>query len=274
MRILLLSDIHGNLHEIEAVLADAESKGLTFQSILQLGDFGVWPGDKGRRFLDGVSALAVRTGVPFRFLGGNHEDYDQIDSWGSGNSPFTEVRDGLFYVQRGARWTWGKCSFGSLGGAFSVDHKIRTPHVDWWPRSEEVHVEDVLTLGPRVLDVLVSHTTGFLSSPKRQPAFLSSGSKVNISRETEMMADTSEYLVQLAMDHTQPKWLFHGHWHYINMSQQKYHDSSRITNVLGFECMDSRYGAMSGYPENCYAIFDTDDMTVQFRGQVLETVES
>jgi len=66
----ILSDIHGNLPALEAVIADAKSRGCT--SFLSLGDiagYGAQPGE----CIDLLRALGVKN------ILGNHDSYITLD---------------------------------------------------------------------------------------------------------------------------------------------------------------------------------------------------
>ena len=62
-RVLLTGDVHGNTMWVTGhVLRQAKRHGC--QLVLQLGDFGIWPGPGGKRFLDVVDREAAKHGIP------------------------------------------------------------------------------------------------------------------------------------------------------------------------------------------------------------------
>ena len=76
MRVALLSDIHGNLTALEAVLADMESQG-PFDQVVVAGDL-VWAGPRPAEVVDAVQALNAAV------IQGNTDAFFQL---GSGDAP-------------------------------------------------------------------------------------------------------------------------------------------------------------------------------------------
>jgi len=141
------------------MLARAKESGIN--RVVELGDFGIWPGQSGVKFRRKVDRRAGRLGITLYGMAGNHDDCDQIDGFEADNrrdeDGMVVLGDGLRWISRGHRWEWAGVRFGSLGGAFSVDWKSRTPAVDWWPDAEEVQKADLEKLGTDRLDVLCCH---------------------------------------------------------------------------------------------------------------------
>ena len=88
MIICAAGDIHGAIGRLyDDVLAFERSLGLTFDAVLHVGDFGVWPDparvDRATREHDGAGDFpawnASARPVPRRtiFIKGNHEDLTQ-----------------------------------------------------------------------------------------------------------------------------------------------------------------------------------------------------
>ncbi len=88
------------------MLAFERSLGVTFDWVLHVGDFGVWPDaervDRATRDHDGAGDFprwfAERRAAPRRtvFIKGNHEDFEWLDS-----QPTREILPGLFYLPNG-----------------------------------------------------------------------------------------------------------------------------------------------------------------------------
>ena len=100
-------DIHGAMDRFyEDVLAFEQSLGVTFDWILHVGDFGVWPDpervDRATRDHEGAGDFprwfAEKKAAPRRtvFIKGNHEDFVWLDA-----QPTREVLPGLFYLPNG-----------------------------------------------------------------------------------------------------------------------------------------------------------------------------
>jgi hypothetical protein len=257
--ILFVGDVHGHLsHLVQAVEAGAALLA-GFQAdvdvIVQVGDFGVWPGDQGRIYLDEVAQYARSIGVPIAFIGGNHEDYEQINSWNAGVEDFYEVRQGLFYIPRASRWVWGGRSFGALGGAFSVDCQYRTPWQNWWPNLEDLHVEDVHNLGPDPVDVLIGHDTCLDGTP-------GAAYRWNLHPMLELRSATGRYLTQQAVDTTRPRFFIHGHWHLPIERDSIYLDTDKDLKIVGLSSLDTDPPA--GTLDNTWCVLHTGDMLITF----------
>src|SRR5271166_3560249 len=122
-RVLVAGDWHGNqewaLHVIKRVpqLLAAERTRL----VLQLGDFGVWPGPAGKRYLDAISAVLQLVDGELWFIDGNHEDFPQLAQ--AGQEPGAKVADGrlrlrprVYHLPRGHRWAWHDRTWLACGG--------------------------------------------------------------------------------------------------------------------------------------------------------------
>lgn len=108
MRICAAGDTHGALDRLFAdVIAFERAITVTFDWILHVGDFGVWPDaariDKASRHHDGAGDFprwfAANEAAPRKtvFVKGNHEDFVWLDS-----RPTAEVLPGLHYLRNGS----------------------------------------------------------------------------------------------------------------------------------------------------------------------------
>src|SRR5689334_6930184 len=110
-RILVAGDWHGNrywalnvIHRVPQLLA-----GEQLRLILQLGDFGIWPGDEGRRYLGAVSTALSQVGAELWFVDGNHEDFTQLAELAASatvQDGRIRVRNNIYHLPRGHRWAW------------------------------------------------------------------------------------------------------------------------------------------------------------------------
>jgi predicted phosphodiesterase len=155
-RIGFAGDWHGNSACAGVVLAAAARSGADV--VVQLGDFGLWPGRIGKRYLTEVSRHAVDTGMPVLVVDGNHEDFDRLDALPI--DPATGLRrlaDQIWHLPRGSRWQWGTVRFGALGGATSLDRPHREPGRSWWPQEAITQEQAAVMVAGGELDVLVAH---------------------------------------------------------------------------------------------------------------------
>lgn len=243
-RILVAGDTHGNLSEIERLLALALEQDCDI--VWVCGDFGIWPGGNGFNFRFHTNRLAEECGIDVYFNDGNHEDFDllwSIDDFDS--EGFRIVDEHIKHAPRGHSWEWSGRKLGALGGAVSIDKEWRVPGKSWWPQ-ESITDEDVakaLKLPPR-LDVLFTHDA-LVNAPFKSRMKPDIDSLVNRQKVTHVVQNVA------------PKMMFHGHFH------EEYHywypyDSvgSRITEVFGLEC--------DGMRRN-WVVLDLDSMKVETR---------
>jgi len=157
-RVAFVGDYHGNLHaaELQHIRLANQGINLTFQA----GDFGfVWGKSQYERdnlaYLDKKLGLA---GITMLVVLGNHENYDMIEEnlgdepWFVGNNVVILPRAYMVEVH-------GKKILG-LGGAPSIDRKMRREGVSWWPQEEITDdiVDKAIALGEA--DIVVSHDAG------------------------------------------------------------------------------------------------------------------
>jgi hypothetical protein len=116
------------------------------RTVFHLGDFGLWPGNSGRKYLQKVDRACRSLGVNIYVTPGNHEWWPKILS-----TPLTNrdeigsvawVAEHVAFLPRGHRWSIQGRTFVSLGGAPSVDFEWRTRGQDFWPE-EMMTPEDV-----------------------------------------------------------------------------------------------------------------------------------
>jgi hypothetical protein len=120
-------DIHGAINQLyEDVLAFEVTLGATFDWVLHVGDFGVWPDperiDRATRYHDGAGDFSERLRAMRRvprqtiFIKGNHEDFAWLES-----QRCAEVLPGLVYLRNGCRMdlesaSGGRIKVGGVGG--------------------------------------------------------------------------------------------------------------------------------------------------------------
>lgn len=194
-------DWHGNTkYACKAICRDALDGA---DIVLQLGDFGLWPGPDGESYLRCIESAAKSANLQVWWIAGNHENWGEIDrlvaehGW---ENPI-EMSPHLSYLPNGCRFEFGGKKFGVLGGAFSVDYAYRKPYVSWWPQEMPTYA-DVEHLGEEPLDVLLTHDG---------PEKLQSSWK--LLPDDEAKCDGVQGLIRQAIWNTHARSLYHGHWH-------------------------------------------------------------
>lgn len=208
-QIVVAGDWHGNTRWAEHVIttaskmlnADEENPGL----IIQLGDFGLWPGEYGTLYLNKVIAACFAMNMRVWFIDGNHEDFSRREAL---RIPEAHAGDQLLcWLPRGYRWIWHGRTWLALGGAVSVDKAVRAEGTSWWPEEEITAAEEALAVCGGHADVMVTHDcpSGVVHSFGRPPSFWD---EKDLAR-----SDVHRERLQRVVDKVQPSHLMHGHLH-------------------------------------------------------------
>ena len=103
-RFALAGDWHGNADFAEAVLRECHARGV--DTIVQLGDFGFWPGRRGEVYLERLSKVTQELGVQLLWIDGNHEDFDTLDLLETDESTGLRSLSGnIHHLPRHAGWS-------------------------------------------------------------------------------------------------------------------------------------------------------------------------
>jgi Calcineurin-like phosphoesterase len=210
-RVLAAGDWHGNrdwalnvVNRVPQLLPDEQTR-----LILHVGDFGIWPGVAGRRYLDSVSAVLDQVGAQLWFVDGNHEDFVQLAQMAAAIVPDgrIEIRPNIFHLPRGYRWEWHDLSWLACGGGVSLDKAGRTEGIDWWPQEEITSGQEAAVIAGGHADVMVCHdcpsaVTHTFPSPPSWWAL------VDLARN-----DAHRERLQRIVDAVRPAHLMHGHLH-------------------------------------------------------------
>ena len=242
MRILLAGDWHGNREWAAISLETAARAGC--QVVLQLGDFGLWPGREDA-WLDHVDRHASTAGVSVVWIDGNHENHDALDRWrheAGEQAGLVAMRDRVLWATRGARWEWQGVRFGALGGAVSIDRFLRKRGVNWWPQ-EATTQADVDRLGDVPLDVLVTHAAPTTVTPSYR----------RLPLPEDIIADARRVrdLLDQAVSRTEPPLVVHGHYHQRTRHEADgrvveglAHDKSSVEEALAVLDLDLGLGLL------------------------------
>lgn len=236
--LVFLGDTHGNVRFVLAALEVFKRAGVT--TVIQVGDFGVWPGRGGAFFLDKTDLMLEELGMTLIFCDGNHEDFDQLEAIPVDEDGFRRVRPNIWHAPRGHQWEYNGLRLGAMGGAHSIDgpggvwQQARGPiditklpdynynrtdeirkgvsHIDlggWWPQETITRKQvDAALLKPPV-DIMISHDC---------PA------RVHIpGKQGYPMGDRNRALLQQVVDAWRPQLLVCGHWH-LRQTATMYHD--------------------------------------------------
>ena len=227
-RVLVLGDIHGHAGMLLIALRVAARERCDV--LVSVGDFGLQ--DAAVRVLDPwrvagrpsvppeLVRRAVQAPLPIVVVDGNHEVWPCLRGFRQQPGVVDERAAGwplhlggsLWWADRGSTWTWAGRRCGALGGAVSTDKAWPQVAGLRWPADEaptDGDLERLLDNAPDGLDVLFCH-----DAPSGVRGL--HGAKWPIPIEIKAEADDVRRLLRAAVDRTEPRLVFHGHWHQRN----------------------------------------------------------
>jgi predicted phosphodiesterase len=150
--ILLLGDIHGNAGVLKQALDISKQSNAV--AIIQLGDFGMLP-DNEEWFRENIKDAHI----PIYFIDGNHDDCRRWTKL----EEVTRIWDDreLFYIPRGTVMELDGRTVACMGGASSIDKKIRLENNMHWDANENINNEQISRLfhnaDLKAIDMLLTH---------------------------------------------------------------------------------------------------------------------
>lgn len=206
-----MGDTHGNYSWLMYALGKFNREGVT--TILQLGDFGIWPGERAKGVIHQVGLSLRNYKQTMYVVPGNHEDYSQIAGVPMADDGWQHFHDRILLAPRGHRWEWDGMSFVALGGAPSVDRTLRlAKNWPWWAE-EAITQEDVdKVVAGGYADVMVCHDApigiqGIEKEIEHNPH--------GFADEDLVYASEGRELLTQAFHGVAPKIFLHGHYHFL-----------------------------------------------------------
>lgn len=175
--------------------------------IIHLGDFGLTFDPK---FMVGLEKALAKYRLDLLFVDGNHDDHDMLALRFLDRYGLHRMSNRVWHLPRGTRWEWDGVKFLAVGGAHSVDRQDRTPGVDWWS-GEALSLDDIersCAGGPT--DVLISHDC---PSGVIVPGIDDNPVPSGWPPEELRAAREHRIFLRQIVDATQPKHIWHGHYH-------------------------------------------------------------
>lgn len=209
--VAVFGDWHGDAgwaaETIDRVTAEFDARLL-----LHVGDFGIWPGAAGRRYVQAVSQAVVRSDSYLLVTPGNHEDWRQLtDEFAVRPGEPLSLAERVWVLPRGFRFWVGGWQLGSLGGAPSVDRDYRIEGVSWWPEEQITDHDVAAFVADGAVDVLISHDAP--EGGTRAVADILATNPFGFSGEALAYAARGRALITEAWRQTEPRLLVHGHYH-------------------------------------------------------------
>jgi hypothetical protein len=243
MKILVVGDLHGNIHAAKNAIAIAKREKCT--CIIQVGDFGFWDNIPGATYMWEVQKQARLADIPVFVIPGNHDDYDYLYMCESEHKRdqdgFVRIASHLHFAPRGLVWGWEGKNFLALGGAVSVDRDSRVVGQDYWYEEEILDAEVDRTIANAEgldIDYFITHDCSNRTPFGFQiiPDFKSQLNREKIDR---------------VLDAVRPKFQFHGHMHRWYDWPLYYGDGQGTHTHV--------YGLSFEFEHNALGVLDTED---------------
>jgi hypothetical protein len=208
-RVVVAGDWHGNTPWAQKVIRQAAT-ALAAEDrriIVQLGDFGIWPGRAGRNYLSQLDATLAATTSELWFVDGNHEDFRQLARLRPGPDGREQVAGRIWHLPRGYRWTWHGRTWLALGGGVSLDKAGRTKGRNWWPQEEITDDQERAVIAGGHAEVMATHEcpAGVTHTFPPPPSWWDPR---DLARN-----DAHRERLQRVVDAVRPAHLMHGHLH-------------------------------------------------------------
>jgi hypothetical protein len=250
--ILLAGDWHGNREWALNVIRRVPQllSGEQTRLIVHVGDFGIWPGVEGRRYLDSVSAVLNLVNAQLWFVDGNHEDHPQLAQMARAAAldGRVAVRPNVYHLPRGYRWQWHGRTWLACGGGLSLDKAGRAEGIDWWPQEEITSEQESALIAGGHADLMVCHDcpSSVVHNFPRPPSWWA---PTDMARN-----DAHRARLQRIVDAVRPSHLVHGHLH----------RAYQRTCDFGYGPVQVTGLAADGSLRN-FAVLDVATLTVQLR---------
>lgn len=151
--ITFLGDIHGDYMRLQDAAYEAYIDGSV--ALIQVGDFGLFRENEHQ-----FEASLKNIKIPIYFIDGNHDDCVRWKEYKEVSQLFPNIN--LFYIPRGEVVEIGGITMAFMGGASSIDKKLR---LDWklhWDENENISKEQIQRLRKNIkgkkIDFFVTHT--------------------------------------------------------------------------------------------------------------------
>lgn len=226
-RIAFAGDWHGDAVWAKESLMYANKNDADV--MIQLGDFGIWPGAFGKKYRRDVSEHAQKHRIPVFFIDGNHEDFDWLLRQNLDADGLRPVEPGVTHIPRGFRWECQGLIFGALGGGTSLDKPRRQEGVSWWSQ-EAITIQQANTFADEGnLHVMLTHDcpegTNIPGITHRE--YVPFWPK----KDLDIAWDHREMLRRV-VEEVEPLYLFHGHFHVRYQDAVTFNPASDVITLV------------------------------------------
>ena len=235
--VLLVGDTHGNIEWWNRHILHIADRRDT-DVIVQLGDFGIWPGTGGARYLDWLEESLVERELSLMFIDGNNEDFSQLLALPLDEFGRRWVRPHIAHAPRGHRWEWRGLRFLACGGAASVDQDLRIPYESWWPQETITDADVERCVAGGTADVLLCHDAPV---DVDFDVLLGRFSETGWLKLPHLPTKQNRAALQRVVDATEPSLIVHGHWHFLHRTVVRRTQGHDVL-IVGLAC-DGKSGA-------------------------------
>jgi len=228
-RVLLAGDWHGNLGWALRVVDHAAD--VHAEVIVHVGDFGIWQGSAGMKYLRRLDQRLTERGLRLVFIDGNHENHDLLATYPVGADGTTPITATIRHLPRGHRWVWHGHIWLALGGATSLDRDVRVPWVDWWPGEAITAAQAARVIADGPVDIMLCHDAP-AGVPRLEQRI--GPNPQGFPAAALRSAHQHRMLLRAVVDAVRPCQLWHGHYHWAYRDELVLDGSHRV-QVTGLD---------------------------------------
>ena len=214
-KVMLAGDWHESYNQAAHVSMTAKYSGIS--TIIQLGDFGIWGGSRGKNFLDELQKMLQACSQTVYFVDGNHEEFPELYKYPLNKDGVRPIRENIIHLPRGYVFKLGSSYALALGGAYSIDRGYRTEGKDFWA-AETITDKDVerAIASSRKYKIRYMFTH---DSPSSAPNLIVDNvaeqerARKNIGEEHLSGAQANRELLDKVYTQVKPELIAHGHYH-------------------------------------------------------------
>jgi len=158
-RVAVAGDWHGSALWLQTIIPAIHRSAPDVQSILHVGDFGIFPDRRGKRFLNAVDRSCLAVGIKRVLVTpGNHDHWPRLDQrFEHRPGQPAQLSKTVWVLPRGYRFNLAGRSFMSFGGAASLDAARRRTSGTWWPTEMPTNDDVAAAVSGGPVEVLVTH---------------------------------------------------------------------------------------------------------------------
>lgn len=217
--VAIMGDVHGQAGWIDRKVGELAQQGIKL--VLQIGDWGLWPGKTGATFLHRVERSLAAYDMEMLVLLGNHDEWPRaLKLWENpkriapDGSPIPiQLTPNIQIQPRGWRFELNGVSFLSFGGAASIDFEYRQRGNDWWPEEMPSWEEVDEACAGGYADVMLVHETVDQKYAVHKVVNMLQHNPQGWSTEALAYSNISRARTTKLFEAVKPRLLFHGHMH-------------------------------------------------------------